>query len=160
MRMYRREKHPDLPELQRPWAVTASSRILFIQAMVFLYLTWQEAPRVANPTLLDSWLAGLLFFLSMYALLASFNFLRVRAPARNRAMLVQGLTLGVSMLLYATIRPLFIYSLMVLSIIIVLYLQHPDVLESFPYKYESKASNLETTSTTSISLALPLGAMS
>ncbi len=140
MRMYRRESHPDLPELQRPWAVTASSRILFLQALIFLYLAWQEAPRMANPKFADSWLAGLLFFLSLYALLASFNFLRVRAPARNRAMLVQGFALGLSLILYATTQPIFIYALMVFSIFIVLYLQHPDVRESFPYGYENRSS--------------------
>lgn len=140
MRMYRRKNHPDLPELQRPWAVTASSRFLFLQALFFLYLAWQKAPRVVNPNFEESWLALLLFFLSLYALLASFNFLRLRAAARNRAMLVQGISLGLSILLYVTTRPLFIYSLMTLSIFIVLYMQHPDVHKAFPYRYESKSS--------------------
>jgi len=138
MRIYKRNQHPDLPTIKRPWAVTTSSRILLLQALVFLFLTWLVAPRIINPPLSDSWLAFLFFFLGNYALLASLNFLRMRAPARNRAMLLQAFSLSLMLILYGGSRPVFMFPLMALSVFIVMYLQHPDVRESFPYKFEQR----------------------
>jgi hypothetical protein len=96
------------------------------------------APRTTNPPFADSWLAFLFFFLCVYALLASFNFLRMHSPARNRAMLVQAFNLSLMLILYRGSKPVFMFPLMVLSVFIVMYLQHPDVRESFPYGYEQR----------------------
>ena len=138
MRIYKRNQHPDLPAIKRPWAVTTSSRILLLQALVFLFLAWLEAPRAINPSFEESWLALLFFFLCIYALLASLNFLRMYAPARNRAMLVQAFNLSLMLILYGGSKPVFMFPLMVLSVFIVMYLQHPDVRESFPYEFEHR----------------------
>ena len=136
MRIFRQKSHSNLPEIKRPRAVTASSRIMFVEALVFLFLTWLVSPEMAASSLAESWLALLFFFLGVYALLTSLNFLRMRPAARNRAMLAQAFTLTLTLFLYSSSRPVFMYPLMVLSIFIVLYLQHPDVRESFPYDYE------------------------
>ena len=132
MRIFRRDNGPkDGAQSARPWAVSACSQLLFLQALGLLFLTWLQAPKTVVSSFANSWLAVLLFFLSMYALLASVNFLRMHAAARNRATLIQGFSLLLGIVLYWAERPVFIYPLMAYSIFIVLYLQHPDVREFF-----------------------------
>lgn len=132
MRFFRRQRHPDLPERERPWAVIACGRLLLIQGAGLLFLAWLNVP--AQFTFQEGWLAALLALLAPYALLSGFGFLRLHPLARNRAMLLQGAGLLLALLLYAGDRPAFIYPLMVYNIFMMLYLQHPDVRDAFPYE--------------------------
>ena len=134
MRFFRSDTHPDRPHIRRPWAVTAIGRLMLLQGLGLLFLAWLMAPQSATPTFDEAWLGGSFGLLGLLALISSVSLLRLRANARDRALLFQGLTLLLALFLYSVERPAFIYAMMVYSIFLVLYLQHPDVIACFPYE--------------------------
>jgi len=57
-------------------------------------------------------------------------------------MLVQAFSLSLMLILYQESRPVFMFPLMALSVFIVMYLQNPDVRESFPYEFEQRKEEI------------------
>lgn len=107
---------------------------MLLQGLGLLFLAWLNAPQSARPSFDEGWLAGSLGLLGLLALISSVSFLRLAANARDRALLLQGLSLALALFLYYDQRPAFIYAMMVYGIFLVLYLQHPDVIACFPYE--------------------------
>lgn len=122
----------------RPWAVTAIAWLLLLQAagLVLLALSAldQYWPAALDPfaALRLAPLSGLLLAcIALLALSSAFGFFRMARGAWVSAVLVQGLTLGLALLLYFRDRPAFIYLLMVYGIFMVLYLHQADVQAAF-----------------------------
>lgn len=133
MRLFRSDSDQANVQRTRPWAVTAIGRFLALQGLGLLFLAWLNAPSSSSPTLNESWLSISFSLMGLFALLSSLSFLRLAGSARNRAMLVQGFSLALALLLYLGERPAFTYPIMVYGIFMVLYLQHVDVRAAFPY---------------------------
>jgi hypothetical protein len=75
---------------------------------------------------------GLIFVtLSVAAILAGFGLLRLRRSAWISAMLAQGLSLLIALILYFTSKPLYVYAMMLCGILVVLYLNYYDVRVAF-----------------------------
>jgi len=69
--------------------------------------------------------------LSIPALVAGIGLLRLRTSAWTLAMLTQGLGLTMALVLYSRDKPIYIYPLMIYSIVAVLYLNYNDVQVEF-----------------------------
>jgi len=69
--------------------------------------------------------------LSVLALVAAFGFLGLWRHAWTLALLLQGLTLLIALLLYLDSKPWYVYILMLYSIVMVLYLHDGDVRHPF-----------------------------
>ena len=72
--------------------------------------------------------------LSLLAILAAISFLRLWRNAWTNAMLLQGFTLLIALILYFTGKPFYVYILMLYSIFMVLYLNHYEVQVAFRLK--------------------------
>jgi len=118
---------------KRSFAINASTRLLMIQAGGLLVLVWLLSSNGKELNLFDSWATAMWFLLGLFAAAVSLGFYRERPSARSRAILVQGFALGFALIIYVAEKPLFVYPIMFLSIVIVLYMQHPDVRERFPF---------------------------
>ncbi|MCG2769016.1 MAG: hypothetical protein ABIK79_09725 [Chloroflexota bacterium] len=75
--------------------------------------------------------------LSLPALLAGIGLLRLRPSAWTLAMLTQGLSLTMALVIYSRDKPIYIYPLMIYSIVAVLYLNYNDVQVAFRPKPRS-----------------------
>jgi hypothetical protein len=133
MRLFHRDSAAANLQRKRPWAVTACGRLLGLQGFALIFLAWMNAPTSPNPAVSEVWLPISFSLMGLFAVLSSISFLRLGARARNRAMLLQGISLALALFLYFGERPGYIYPLMVYGIFMVLYLQHPDVRACFPY---------------------------
>jgi hypothetical protein len=125
----------------RPWPVTANAWLLLLEAagllgMAALYVgPWVER----LPFMPADWLerslvrtTGLFFtLLAVLALVSAFGFFRLARSAWLSAVLVQGLTLGLALILYYGGRPAFVYGMMLYGIFMVLYLHQADVQAAF-----------------------------
>ena len=69
--------------------------------------------------------------LSLPALLAGIGLLRLRPSAWTMAMLTQGLTLTMALVIYSRDQPIYIYPLMIYSIVAVLHLNYNDLQVAF-----------------------------
>ena len=69
--------------------------------------------------------------LALPALLAGISLLRLRPSAWTLAMLTQGLGLTMALVIYSREKPIYIYPLMIYSIVAVLYLNYNDVQIAF-----------------------------
>ena len=65
------------------------------------------------------------------ALVAGVGLLRLRQSAWTLAMLTQGLTLTMALVIYSRQEPIYIYPLMIYSIVVILYLNYNDVQIAF-----------------------------
>lgn len=136
---------------KRPWPVTAVGLLLLLQAVVLfgigafyfaaVYLLDLWAPLSALSIeelflgVLDKTLMSTIFIpLSLLAVLAAISFLRLQRNAWTNAMLLQGLTLLIALLLYFSGKPWYVYILMLYSIFMVLYLNYHDVQMTFRSK--------------------------
>ncbi len=126
----------------QPFAVRVSGRLLMIQAAGLLGLVWFLASNGNELNLIESWEAALWLIIGLYAAVASLNFLRGARGARSQAILVQGFALGLALFIYATQKPTFVYPVLFSSILIVLYMQHPDVRERFPFEVNTREQDL------------------
>jgi hypothetical protein len=72
-----------------------------------------------------------LIVFALFALIASFGFFSQRKWAWLLAMLIQGITLSLAVILYFIKQPAHAYILMGYCSVMVLYLQHADVYKSF-----------------------------
>jgi hypothetical protein len=88
------------------------------------------ASQPAEPV--DSLAGGFVFLpLGLLALLAGIGFLRLWRTAWLMAMLLQGLSLVTALVLYFNHKPVYVYVLMVYSILIVVYLNYSEVYATF-----------------------------
>jgi hypothetical protein len=126
----------------RPWAVKALTILLFIQAAgmlaasVYNFLTLDldtAGLPVSWLALITSLLANSMIFaaLALLALLASLAFFGLWRSGWLVAMLAQGLTLAVALILYFRGHYGYVYLVMLYAIFMVLYLHHPDVVATF-----------------------------
>lgn len=133
---------------KRPWPVTAVGLLLLLQAVglfglgaihfgtVYLLDLWAPTSALSIEELLlgvvNKIVMSVVFIpLSLLTALAAAGFLRVRRNAWTNAMLLQGLTLLVALILYFTAKPFYVYTLMLYSIFMVLYLNYHDVQMAF-----------------------------
>lgn len=125
---------------RRPWSVRAIAWLLLGQAALFLTLTiWQATEAheaVLAETALVNQLALLLHTLTLTAvflllLLTLLAFGRLWPRGWGYAMLVQGLSLALTLAQHFRGREAYTHPLMLLSIFMVIYLHHPDVQATF-----------------------------
>ena len=136
--------HPPLqsPSRTRPWAVTASALLLLLQGVSFfvfglfhftaLNLDRAQPVEVLIFQLLDNLLPGSVFApLALLALWASIGFIRLWRRAWLDAMLVQGLSLLLALIIYFNQEQVFVYVIMIYGIFMVIYLHTPDIELAF-----------------------------
>lgn len=136
---------------KRSWSVTAVGLLLLLQAVGLFVL---GAIYFATVYLLDLWaplsalraeelflgmvnkvIMSIIFIpLSLLAILAAIGFLRLWRNAWTNAMLLQGLTLLIALILYFTGKPFYVYIMMLYSILVVLYLNYYEVQVAFRSK--------------------------
>ena len=136
---------------KRPWPVTAVGLLLLLQAAglfglgavyfaaVYLLDLWAPLSALSAEELflgvLDKVLMSIIFIpLSLLAILAAISFLRLWRNAWTNAMLLQGFTLLIALILYFTGKPFYVYILMLYSIFMVLYLNYYEVQVAFRLK--------------------------
>ena len=133
----RSRTRPSSKKPARPWPVTVVGRLLLLQTAVLLAPLWPQwplGPEIWGATTLDL-LTGLLFcLLALSALLAAVGFLRVSRGAWLSALLVQGLSLLMALILYFRGKPTHIYLMMLYGIFMVLYLHQAEVQTAFRAK--------------------------
>jgi len=115
----------------RPFAVSTSSRLLLIESLMLLIFGLMQSTGRPIASLFQPRLAIVWIVLGLYGSWVSLRFFREAAGSRNQAVLLQGLLLGSMLLLYAIEQPLFAYPFLFFGILMVLYLQHPDVRARF-----------------------------
>jgi magnesium-transporting ATPase (P-type) len=133
---------------KRPWSVTAVGLLLLLQAVglfglgaihfaiVYLVDLWVPLSALSAEELLlgvvNQVVMSIIFIpLSLLAILAAIGFLRLWRNAWTNAMLLQGLTLLIALILYFTGKPFYVYILMLYSIFMVLYLNYYHVQMAF-----------------------------
>jgi magnesium-transporting ATPase (P-type) len=133
---------------KRPWSVTAVGLLLLLQAVglfglgaihfaiVYLVDLWAPLSALSAEELLlgvvNQVVMSIVFIpLSLLAIMAAIGFLRLWRNAWTNAMLLQGLTLFIALLLYFGGKPWYVYILMLYSIFMVLYLNYHDVRMAF-----------------------------
>jgi len=124
---------------KRPWSVTAVGlfglgAIHF--AIVYLVDLWAPLTALRAEELFlgvaNKVVMSIIFIpLSLLAILAAVGFRRLWCNAWTNAMLLQGLTLLIALILYFTAKPLYVYILMLYSIFMVLYLNYYPVQMAF-----------------------------
>jgi hypothetical protein len=144
----------------RPWAVTAVGLLLLLQAIglfglgtfyfgsVYLLDVWQPLSSLTGEDLLNYVLnrtiRTIVFIpLAALALAAAGGFLRLWRSAWINAMLVQGLTLLIALILYLNEKPWYAYAMMLYGIVMVLYLNYYDVKVAFQPKAPAEEPPVE-----------------
>ncbi len=118
------------PELLTLWwsqRIYGPNRLLALYGLLTELFTTASSQHVLS-TLVESLL---LFLLAILALFASFGFFFRRKFAWILAMSVQGSMLTLALIIYLIQKPLHTYFLMIYGIIMVIYLQHADIYQSF-----------------------------
>lgn len=69
--------------------------------------------------------------LAVLAVVAAVGFWRLWPIGWSLAMLVQGFNLTVALILYFTSRPFYTYTLMLFTVLLVIYLYHSDIQNTF-----------------------------
>jgi hypothetical protein len=133
---------------RRSWSVTAVGLLLLLQSVglfvlgaiyfsiVYLLDLWAPLSALSAEELflgvVNRVVMSIIFTpLSLLAILAAVGFLRLWRNAWTNAMLLQGLTLLIALILYFTGKPFYVYMLMLYGIFMVLYLNHYDVKMAF-----------------------------
>ena len=142
----------DLPE-KRPFPVSALTGLLLFQAGCYMLISLQaflahpfapgESPDELIEFLVVLWQTSLAFTsLAIVSLLAAAAFFRLWQQAWGLAMLVQGASLLTVLLAYfrQTSGATTIYLVMLLSIFMVSYLNHPEVLATFGVSLSLKSN--------------------
>jgi lysylphosphatidylglycerol synthetase-like protein (DUF2156 family) len=130
------------PPRTRPWAVTASALLLLLQGVSFfvfglfhfreLNLDWGQPVGVLIFQLLHNLFPGAVFApLALLALWASIGLMRLWRRAWLDAMLVQGLSLLLALIIYFNQEQAFDYVIMIYGIFMVVYLHTPDIELTF-----------------------------
>lgn len=130
----------------RPAPVTFTGRLLTLQSVGLVLLAMLAAPEppIVGHEWREVWRAGLYITLGFLSAWSGLGLLRLRPPAWNLAMLVQGTALLHALILYrAHERPLYIYAQMLLAILIVLNLNQSALRASFPTEIISEAQDTD-----------------
>lgn len=129
----------------RPWPVRVSTVLLFLQAFGLIGLSiygydpaviQQERDILDLILIIFSGLTRTIAFgsLGLLAFMAGFGFLGLWRTGWTTAILLQGLSLLVSLGLYLRTNPPYIFGLMIYCILMVIYLHHPEVQQAFQTK--------------------------
>ena len=133
---------------KRTWPVTAVGLLLLLQAVglfgfgaihfatVYLLEPLGQMLELSAEEQLLGMIKGIVMSiifipLSLLAILVAIGFLRLWRNAWTNAMLLQGLTLLIALLLYFGGKPWYVYILMLYSVFMVLYLNYHDVRMTF-----------------------------
>jgi hypothetical protein len=128
----------------RPWPVRILTLLLFLQAAGLIGLSiYSYNPEILQQA--DQVRAVITFFtevprslafgsLGLLSIVAGLGFLGLWRTGWPTAMLVQGMTLLVSLGLYLRSNPPYIFGVMSYCILMVIYLHHPDVQQAFQTK--------------------------
>jgi magnesium-transporting ATPase (P-type) len=133
---------------KRTWPVTAVGLLLLLQAVglfglgaihfaaVYLLEPLGQMLELSAEEQLLGMIKGIVMSmifipLSLLAIMAAVGFLRLWRNAWTNAMLLQGLTLLIALILYFTGKPFYVYILMLYSIFMVLYLNYYHVQMAF-----------------------------
>ncbi|MCW5875101.1 MAG: hypothetical protein KIS88_10700 [Anaerolineales bacterium] len=128
----------------RPAPITFTGRLLTLQSLALVALAILAAPEppIANHEWRELWRAGLYMTLAFISAWSGLGLLRLRPPAWNLAMLVQGTSLLHVLVLYrAGERPFYIYLQMLLAILIVVNLNQSALRASFPTEIITEAQD-------------------
>jgi hypothetical protein len=126
--------------ISRPWSVTLIGGLLLFQALTYLILGVWQLPwftfRWTFPWILVGkfipYIIGPLFIgLSLLSLIAMFSFFQLWPIGWMSAVMVQGLSLGLSLYLHFRHNPFYVNLIMVFCIYLVIYLNYSDVLAAF-----------------------------
>jgi hypothetical protein len=129
----------------RPWAVRVLTILLLVQAVGLIFLGVFNFNPLELPQESDIFLIILTSFtnltrtiaygtLGVMAVVAALGFLGLWRTGWPTAILLQGLTLMVTLGLYLRNSPPYIFALMSYCILMVIYLHHPDVQNAFQTK--------------------------
>ncbi|MCI0643701.1 MAG: hypothetical protein L0332_20530 [Chloroflexi bacterium] len=140
----------EMLQAERPWSVKILTLLLFLQAAGFVAISVTSAnpinfAELTTPTLFITTVAQTLTrtiafsALALLAAMAGLGFLGLWRTGWPNAMLVQGLSLLLTLILYFREGPVYIYGLMLYSILMVVYLHHPEVQEAFKTKLAVEA---------------------
>jgi hypothetical protein len=136
---------------KRTWPVTAVGLLLLLQATglfglgaiyfarVYLLDLWAPMSSLSTEELFtvvvnEVFMSIIFIPLSLLAVLVAISFLRLRRNAWTNAMLLQGFTLLIALILYFTGKPFYVYILMLYGIFMVLYLNYYEVQVPFRSK--------------------------
>ncbi len=136
-RLFRRKpRSPRSAKAKRsiPRTISITGRLLGLQAVGLIALALHVAPAapIRAHEFNEVWLAALYALLALFSVVAGLGLLRLRAPAWNLAMLLEGVALLLALFLYIGQRPWYIYVQMLFGIIVVLNLNQPELRRSFP----------------------------
>lgn len=117
---------------RRPWAVAACGRLITLQALGMLGLAWFNTHGAFPQTLEDMWRPATYGLLGLLLLRHASGLLRLRPGAWNAAMTLQGANLLLALALYFQGERGFVILLLLYGVLMVLYLNHPEIRASFP----------------------------
>jgi hypothetical protein len=122
------------PKREIPWSITANVRLLGLQGLGFLFLAFFTAPPPPIPAhrFDELWLPALFILFSLLSVMAALGLLRLRPLAWDVAMLVEGAALLLAIALYIGARPIYVFPIMLVCIIVVLNLNQPELRRAFP----------------------------
>lgn len=142
------QKRPHLRIANPPRIVQLPSMLLFIQAVLLIYLgglnfSWMSATAGASPSLysinLTFGLRSVAFWgLALVGLLTSIGFLQVKPLAWVSAVVLEGLCLLLMLNLYFQSKPAYAYPGLLYSLIMVFYLHYSAIREVFQRKQIAK----------------------
>lgn len=136
-RFFRRKPRPPRSAKAKraiPRTISVTGRLLGLQAVGYIALALRVAPAapIRAHEFNEVWLAALYALLALLSVVAGLGLLRLREPAWNLAMLLEGVALLLAIFLYIGERPWYAYVQMLLGIIVVINLNHPELRHSFP----------------------------
>lgn len=136
-RLFRRKQRPPRTAKAKrpiPRTISLTGRLLGLQGIGLIALALYVAPAapIRAHEFNEVWLAGLYALMALLSVVAGLGLLRLRAPAWNLAMLLEGIGLLLALFLYTGERPWYIYVEMLFGIIVVLNLNQPELRRSFP----------------------------
>jgi hypothetical protein len=104
--------------------INLAGRLLGLQSIGFLLLAAFLAPDPPIPAHQwdELWQPGVFAFLAITAVTSALGILRLRPLAWDIAMFMQGACLLLALTLYAGARPVYVYAMMIFSIVLVLVL--------------------------------------
>lgn len=137
----RRKQKPPVPA-----PIHFTGRLLFVQSVGLLLLAVLIAPEppIVAHEFREVWRTGLYVTLAFLSAWAGLGLIRLRPPAWNLAMLVQGTVLLHCLFLYGLERPAYIYLQMALGILIVVNLNQSALRSSFPTEIIEETTEVRT----------------
>lgn len=136
-RIFRRKATPPRvkkPKREVPWPIKVNVRLLALQGLGFLFLASFTAPPAPIPAhkLDELWQPALFMIFSLLSILAAMGLLKLRPLAWDIAMLVEGAALLLALALYIGERPIYVFPIMLICVIVVLNLNQSELRRAFP----------------------------